>query len=104
MDIKKVFVDIKEMFGDEIIVTGSERFNGNQFDRVPKTYFQATSFKERDFYIVIEGIKNADVLTNGRAVARFPRGAYLENRSFSYNGKRINEIVLSAPELRFSKI
>ena len=91
MDIKKLYIDIKEVFGDEIIVTASERFRGSQNDRIPKAYFQATSAKERDFMIVVEGSGNADILTSGRAVVEFPQGAYLENRSFIYKGKSMNE-------------
>lgn len=102
MEISKVFVEQADILGTEVFVSGFEEVKANDYN--PKSYriFEISSRKEPSCFLIVEGLKMSDI-PQGRQKIVFPKGIALEQRSFRFNGKRKNEVVVVAEEMRTVK-
>lgn len=102
MEIKKVFVDPSEVLGLEVFASGFEEVKANDYNPVSYRVFEISSRKEPSAFLIVEGLKMSDI-PEGRQKIVFPKGIALEQRQFRFNGKRKNEVVIVAEEMRTVK-
>lgn len=91
MEIKRIYVDPKEVLGEPVFVSGFEEVPATNYAPAYRIY-QLDSRKERSAFVICDAIRNAPKIQGSVEVASFV-GFSITRRSFSHDGKRYNENV-----------
>ena len=103
MDIKSVVVKTVDVLGDKIRVAGFDEHLKGDNVKVPFRVFQMSSKKEPSCFLIVEELSKSDNKYNGRSEIKLPEYIAMEQRTFSFKGKQMTDVVFVAENMELVK-